>query len=168
VKNKQSTSQSGDSLMRNAMPKILVVDDEGGIRLTLAMILAVHGYETATAFSGEEAVQVASSFQPDCIVSDVMMGEVNGIDAAIEILHVLPNCKVLLISGNAGYGDLLEKARAKGFDFELLLKPVPPPDLLTKISQMLPRAADQLGGHCAHGTYTFPTIATSSRLLGLR
>ena len=95
------------------------------------------------------------------------MGGISGIEAAVEILRVLPYCKVLLISGNAGYGALLEKARAKGFDFELLLKPVPPPDLLTKISQMLSSAADQLGSHCAHGTYTFPTIATNSRLLGI-
>ena len=96
------------------------------------------------------------------------MGEMNGIEAAVEILRILPNCKVLLISGNAGYGDLLEKARAKGFDFELLLKPVPPPDLLAKIAQMLPNAADQPGGYCAHGHHAFPTIATNSRLLGLR
>ena len=74
--------------MRNAMPKILVVDDEGGIRLALAIILALNGYETATAFSGEEAVQVASSFQPDCIVSDVRMGGINGIGAAVEILRI--------------------------------------------------------------------------------
>jgi CheY-like chemotaxis protein len=62
------------SVMCNTRPKILVVDDEGGIRLTLAVIFAMHGYETATAFSGEEAVQVACSFHLDCIVSDVMMG----------------------------------------------------------------------------------------------
>ncbi len=154
--------------MRNAIPKILVVDDEGGIRLTVALTLAMHGYETATAFSGEEAVRVAGSFRPDCIVSDVVMGEMNGIEAAIEILRILPDCKVLLISGNAGYGDLLEKARAKGFGFELLLKPVPPPDLLTKISQMLPGTAGQPVGCGAHGHHAFPTLAAPPRLLGLR
>ena len=56
-------------------------------------ILEFRDYETAQAYSGEEAVQVACSFQPDCIVSDVMMGEMNGIDAAIEILRTLPHCK---------------------------------------------------------------------------
>jgi CheY-like chemotaxis protein len=129
--------------MRNTIPKILVVDDEGGIRLTLAVILAMHGYETATAFSGEEAVKVAHSFQPDCIVSDINMGAMNGIEAAIEVLGVLPQCRVLFISGNAGYGDLLGNARARGFDFEILLKPVPPPELLAKISQILSSPADQ-------------------------
>lgn len=117
--------------------KILVVDDEHAIAYTLAMILDCRGYETATAHSGEEAIQVAASFQPDCIVSDVMMGEMNGIDAAIEIMRFLPGCKVLFISGNAGYGDVLEQARAKGYNFQILLKPVPPIELLDRIAQML-------------------------------
>jgi CheY-like chemotaxis protein len=121
--------------------KILVVDDERAIAATLAKILEYLGYETAKAYSGEEAVQLACSFQPDCIVSDVMMGEMNGIDAAIEILRTLPSCKVLLVSGNAGYGDLLENARANGFDFEILLKPVPPPELLARIAQILSNSA---------------------------
>ncbi len=121
--------------------KILVVDDERSIAATLARILEYRGYETAKAYSGEEAVQMACSFQPDCIVSDVMMGAMNGIDAAIEILRTLPYCKVLFISGNAGYGDLLENARAKGFDFEIMLKPVPPPELLARIEQILSNAA---------------------------
>jgi CheY-like chemotaxis protein len=117
--------------------KILVVDDNHAIVTTLATILQYQGYETAKAYSGEEAVQLACSFQPDCIVSDVMMGAMNGIDAAIEISHTLPHCKILLISGNAGYGSLLEKARANGFEFELLLKPVPPAELLSRIARLL-------------------------------
>jgi CheY-like chemotaxis protein len=61
----------------------------------------------------------------------------NGVEAAIEILRTLPKCKVLFISGNAGYPELLGNARAKGFNFEVLAKPIPPPELLAKISQIL-------------------------------
>jgi two-component system OmpR family response regulator len=129
--------------MLNKRPKILVVDDERAIASTLAIILEYRGYEAATAFSGEEAVQRACSFQPDCIVSDIIMGPMNGIEAAVEILAAIPQCRVLFISGNAGYGDLLEEARAKGFNFEVLQKPVPPPDLLAKISQILLNPDDQ-------------------------
>jgi CheY-like chemotaxis protein len=129
--------------MPNKKHRILVVDDEGGIRLTLAAILGMHGYQTATACSGEEAVQMACLFQPDCVVSDVMMGAMNGIEAAIEILGVLPECKVLFVSGNAGYGDLLGNARTKGYNFEVLLKPVPPPELLRMLSQVLSNPATQ-------------------------
>src|ERR1035438_9017047 len=116
--------------------KILVVDDDQVIASTLAIILRSRSYETATAFSGEEAIQVASSFQPDCIVSDIAMGVMNGVEAAIEILGVLPRCKVFFISGNVCCADLLEKARAKGFDFEVLQKPLPPPEMLARIDQI--------------------------------
>jgi CheY-like chemotaxis protein len=57
-------------------------------------------------------------------VSDVLMAEMNGVDAAIEILATLPQCKVLFISG--GYGDILKRAQANGYDFEVLAKPVSP------------------------------------------
>lgn len=126
-----------EDAMLNRRHKILVVDDERTIVSACTTILESQGYETAAAYSGEEAVQMASSFHPDCIVSDIMMGVMNGVEAAIEISGVLPQCRVLFISGNAGYGDLLEKARAKGFHFELMLKPVPPAELLAKLSQIL-------------------------------
>jgi two-component system OmpR family response regulator len=126
--------------------KILVVDDERAIAATLAQILGSRGYETATAFSGEEAILKAHSFQPDCIVSDVTMGAMNGIDAATEILRALPYCKVLFISGDAGYGNLLENARAKGIVFHVLLKPVPPAELLTRLAQILSNSGTQREG----------------------
>ena len=131
-------THDGQAAMSQKKYRILVVDDERGIVATLAEILESRGYEAATAFSGEEAIRVACSFRPDCILSDVTMGAMNGIDASIEILRALPACKVLLVSGDAGYGDLLEKARAKGFDLQVLLKPVHPIELLTRIAQMLP------------------------------
>jgi CheY-like chemotaxis protein len=56
----------------------------------------------------------------------------NGVDAAMEILRAQPKCKVLFISGNAGYRDLIGKAKAKGFKFEVLEKPISPPKLLGK------------------------------------
>jgi CheY-like chemotaxis protein len=60
--------------MLNKKHKILVVDDQQAIVSARATILESQGYETASAFSGEEAVQVAYSFHPDCIVSDITMG----------------------------------------------------------------------------------------------
>jgi CheY-like chemotaxis protein len=127
--------QQGTAMLKQH--KILVVDDEQAIASARATILEWQNYETATAYSGEEAVQVASSFQPDCIVSDIAMGTMNGVEAAMEILGVLPRCKVFFISGNVCCADLLEQARAKGFDFEVLQKPLPPPDMLARISLLL-------------------------------
>ena len=129
--------------MLNKRLKILVVDDEHAIAITLATILGYQGYETATAYSGEEAIQVACSFQPNLILCDVIMGAMNGVDAAMEILRAQPKCKVLFISGNAGYRDLLKEASAEGFNFEVLEKPFSPPELLGKVSKILSYRPDQ-------------------------
>jgi CheY-like chemotaxis protein len=122
--------------------RILVVDDEQTIANMLADVFAFEGYEAATAFSGEQAIVVARSFKPDFLVSDVVMGGMNGIEAAINILSTLPQCKVLFVSGNAMYTDTpgsssLKQAYAKGFHFEMIQKPVRARELLDRISQIL-------------------------------
>lgn len=113
--------------------KVLVADDERVIADTLAMILTQSGFETRAVYSGEQALEVAATFQPEMLISDVIMADVNGIDAAIEIRRMLPGIKVLLFSGQAATADLLEKARARGYDFEILAKPVHPQDLLARM-----------------------------------
>jgi CheY-like chemotaxis protein len=114
-------------------PKVLVVDDERVIADTLAMILNQSGFEARAVYSGEKAVELAASFTPDMLITDVIMADLNGIDAAIMIRALLPNIKILLFSGQAATADLLEKARAKGYEFEILAKPVHPQDLLSRL-----------------------------------
>ena len=116
-----------------ARPKVLVVDDERVIADTLAMILNQSGFEARAIYSGEGALELAASFVPDMLISDVIMADLNGIDAAIRIKELLPGIKVLLFSGQAATADLLEKARAQGYEFEILAKPVHPQDLLSRL-----------------------------------
>ena len=114
-------------------PKVLVVDDERIIADTLAMILNQSGFEARAVYSGEKAVEQASLFEPQMLITDVIMADLNGIDAAIQIRAILPQVKVLLFSGQAATADLLEKARTQGYEFEILAKPVHPQDLLNKL-----------------------------------
>lgn len=116
-----------------AKPKVLVADDERVIADTLAMILNQSGFEARAVYSGEKALEIAPSFQPDMLISDVIMADLNGIDAAIRIRILVPRIKILLFSGQAATADLLENARTKGYEFEILAKPVHPQDLLTKL-----------------------------------
>ena len=117
----------------HAKPKVLVVDDERVIADTLAMILNQSGFDARSVYSGEKALESAASFEPDMLISDVIMADLNGIDAAIRIRALLPSIKILLFSGQAATADLLEKARAKGYEFEILAKPVHPQDLLSRL-----------------------------------
>lgn len=114
-------------------PRVLVADDEQVIANTLAIILNGAGFEARAVFSGEKAVEAIDSFQPDMLISDVIMTGMTGIEAAIITRNRLPKCKILLFSGQAATADLLEKARADGHEFEILAKPVHPTDLLAKL-----------------------------------
>ncbi len=120
-------------MSNNAKPKVLVADDERVIADTLAMILDQSGFETRAVYSGEKALELAETFRPDMLISDVIMADVNGIEAAIRMRALLPEIKILLFSGQAATADLLEKARADGYEFEILAKPVHPHDLLSRL-----------------------------------
>jgi DNA-binding response OmpR family regulator len=114
-------------------PKVLVADDERVIADTLAIILNQSGFEATAVYTGEKAVEVARTLQPDMLISDVIMTDLNGIDAAIRIREMLPGCKILLFSGQAATADLLDRARNQGHEFEILAKPVHPQDLLARL-----------------------------------
>jgi CheY-like chemotaxis protein len=114
-------------------PRVLVVDDERVIADTLAIILNQNGFDASAVYTGTAAVDRARETKPDLIISDVIMPDMNGIEAAIRIRQALPGCKILLFSGQAATADLLEKARAQGHEFEILAKPVHPQDLLAKL-----------------------------------
>lgn len=121
------------STTKKTKPRVLVADDEHVIANTLAIILNQSGFEAHAVYSGEKAVEMAESLQPDMVISDVIMTGMTGIDAAIRIRSLLPKCKILLFSGQAATADLLEKARTQGHEFEILAKPVHPTDLLAKL-----------------------------------
>lgn len=116
-----------------AKPRVLVADDERVIADTLAIILNQSGFEARAVYSGEKAVELAADFKPEMLISDVIMGGLSGVDAAIRIREALPQVKILLFSGHAATSDLLEGARRQGLEFEILAKPVHPQDLLARL-----------------------------------
>ena len=116
-----------------ASHNVFVVDDEPVIALTLAAILKQSGYSAVAFTHPLEALKSAESDAPTILISDVMMPELNGIDLAIRMKKICPECKVLLFFGQANTQTLLETALANGNHFELIGTPVHPTDLLRKI-----------------------------------
>jgi DNA-binding NtrC family response regulator len=112
---------------------IFVVDDEAVIASSLAAILQMNGFSARFFTSPLEALAAARSKSPDLVISDVAMPGISGIDLAIQMRAQHPNCKILLFSGQAATSDLLEGARAQGYDFRLLQKPVHPSQFLSEI-----------------------------------
>jgi CheY-like chemotaxis protein len=120
-----------------ARPTILVVDDEAVIADTLGMILEGNGFRVAIAYDGKSALKISRTVLPDLLLSDVAMPGMSGIDLAIEIQQSIPNCKVLLFSGQASTSDLLGAARHTGREFTILAKPLHPTELLCRLSDTL-------------------------------
>ena len=120
-------------LSSSARPRVLVVDDERVIADTLSMILNQCGFDAKPVYSGESALDAVEEFDPQMVISDVIMADLNGIEAAIRIRAMRPEIKILLFSGQAATADLLEKAHQAGYEFEILAKPVHPQDLINRL-----------------------------------
>ena len=116
---------------------VYVVDDEKVIATTLAAILQNSGFEARSFVDPLEALLAAEFQEPDLLITDVMMPQLNGVDLGVQFKAIHPQCKVLLFSGQAKTSDLLKDARGKGHHFELLNKPVHPTELLTAIQELI-------------------------------
>jgi CheY-like chemotaxis protein len=117
--------------------RIFVVDDEPVIASTLATILQMNGFSARFFTSPLEALIAAETKAPDLLISDVTMPGISGVDLAIRMKTQHPRCKVLLFTAHPGSVALLEDARAQGHDFRLLLKPIPPRELLAEIGRIV-------------------------------
>jgi DNA-binding NtrC family response regulator len=120
----------------NEKRRIFVVDDEQVIAWSLAMILHQQGFEAKSFTEPLAALMAARSEAPELLISDVVMPQLSGIELAIQLREFCPDCKVLLFSGQAATANLLDAARERGYDFEILAKPVHPEDLLRKIQSV--------------------------------
>lgn len=114
--------------------KIFVVDDEKCIADTLVVILRQSGYEATAFYNAQSALDGVEAGCPELIISDVMMPGLNGVEMAVLLKERCPACKILLFSGQAATADVLERARGRGYDFELLAKPIHPTDLLARVA----------------------------------
>lgn len=117
-------------------PVVLVVDDESTIADTLAEILKLKGYAAMPVYDGESALESALLMPPELLISDVILPGMSGIELAITVRRIFPDCKVLLFSGQASTSDLLASANNQGHHFTLLTKPVHPSELLARVTEV--------------------------------
>lgn len=123
-------------LLTSERPRGLVADDERIIADTLAMILNQNGYEAAPVYGGRLAVEKARHWRPDLFLSDVSMPEMDGIQAAMEICTMFPDCRVLLFSGDPNCRLLVPATYFNAHVFDFIEKPIPPRDLLGRLRKL--------------------------------
>lgn len=104
------------------MKKVLVVDDEKNIQVSLASILEDEGYHTFFASSGEEALEKIGNIKPDAVLLDIWLPGIDGLETLERILSDDPSQIVVMISG---HGNITTAVRAvKLGAYEFLEKPL--------------------------------------------
>ncbi len=114
-----------------------MVDDESAIADTVTEILCRSGYAATAAYDGNEALETALVNPPELLITDVVLPGMTGIELAIAIKRIFPDCKILLFSGQAATSDLMASACSAGHHFTLLAKPIHPKDLLARVATTL-------------------------------
>lgn len=136
------SSEKGVILISGRKARVLVIDDDSSVADTLAMVLNASGFDATAAYSGETALELARLMAFDNVVADVMMEPMNGIQTALAISHIHPDCQVLLISGNERTSQLLQDAIDAGHAFTILAKPVYPTVIINYLRGAVAPVAD--------------------------
>ncbi|MBR6065406.1 MAG: sigma-54-dependent Fis family transcriptional regulator [Paludibacteraceae bacterium] len=113
------------------MAKILIIDDERGIRNTLREVLADEGYEVEVAENGKQGLEMAQAKSYDLIYSDIKMPEVDGLEVLSKISEFRAQnsdsfesieCPIVMISGHGDIETAVQALKMGAYDF--LLKPL--------------------------------------------
>ncbi len=118
--------------------RLLVVDDEAGVREALKQVLEFDGHEVRTANSGAQAVMLYPDVRPQVVFLDVKMAGLDGLDTLSQLIEIDPAAVVVMISGHANIATAIEATRRGAFDF--LEKPLDSDRLLVTLRNALGRA----------------------------
>jgi CheY-like chemotaxis protein len=104
--------------------RLLLVDDNADALLMLASLLELEGYEVHTASDGRGALDAAERLQPDVVLLDIGLPDINGYEVA-RLLRAQPALRDILLVAVTGYGQAADRRRsaAAGFDHHLV-KPI--------------------------------------------
>jgi len=124
--------------MVNRKTKILVVDDEEAMREVLEMRLQGWGYDVQSACDGHEAQEMALSYSPDLVISDVVMPELSGLDLLRSLKADCPDRPVVLVTAQGSIDLAVEAMKQGARDF--ITKPLD----YAKLKAILQAAEDEL------------------------
>ncbi len=117
------------------MARLVVVDDEKGIREALAQVFEYEGHDVRVAGDGPDALLTAESFHPDVIFLDVKMPGMDGLDVLARLRTECPGALVVMISGHGTIETAIEATRNGAYDF--LEKPLDTDRLLVTLRRAL-------------------------------
>ena len=120
------------------MKRILIVDDEQLTADTLGIIFRKSGFESRVAYSVEDALECARSFDPELILCDITMPGRDGIELMDVLGRERPQCRVLVLTGYySNLRSVREQIARMPQRTHILTKPCPPEELLREAGAML-------------------------------
>lgn len=143
--------------------RILVVDDDETLRLSLRLILEMSGYEVSDACDGQQAVETVAeqinSF--DAVILDVNMPRLNGIDALCRIREMNPQIFCLILTAHSNIKDAVTAIKNGAFDY--VEKPVEPERLLSLL-----KSAEQANQLVEKAVFSAPQVefAQGRKIIG--
>jgi two-component system, NtrC family, nitrogen regulation response regulator NtrX len=115
--------------------RVLVVDDEAGIRQALKQVLEYENLEVRVAASGGEAISLYAEFRPHLVFLDVKMAGLDGLETLTRLRHLDPRAQIVMISGHGTIATAVEATQRGAFDF--LEKPLDTDRLLLTVRNAL-------------------------------
>jgi DNA-binding response OmpR family regulator len=115
--------------------RVLIVDDEDTLRLTIKTRLASAGFETESAVDGEEALEKLKGASFDVVLLDINMPRMDGITALGVIADLYPNTDVIMLTGFADFSTAIECLKKGAKDY--LVKPIDTTELITRLRSLL-------------------------------
>lgn len=118
------------------VPKILIVDDEVKMCFTLTKLFELSNYSVAIAHNGLEALDKIDSFQPHCILLDIRMPQMNGVEVLKKVKQEHPEIVVIMTTAMATEESQEECLNAGAAEY--LIKPIDFKTLLETIKNCVP------------------------------
>lgn len=114
-------------------PKVLVVDDEKGLRVGTKRLLELEGYEVDAAQNGTEGIAFGTSSEYDLAIIDLKMPDVDGLQVLKQIRNIHPNTVCFIATAYPGFDTATESAKLGAFNY--IPKPFTPEELLNNLKQ---------------------------------
>jgi DNA-binding response OmpR family regulator len=120
----------------NFRPLTYIVNDETMIAGSLAAILRRNGLHAMAFTDPRRALSQARLIPPQLLVVDLALPAISGVDLAVAMSEIVPNCRFLFLYSSSQAQTLLDRPRRRGYCFELVSKPINPRVLFAKCNRL--------------------------------
>lgn len=117
------------------MPKVLIVDDQYGVRSLLQLVFQEEGYQVITAVNGRDALRQVERWRPEVVIMDIKMPIMGGLEALPRIKALAPATEVIIMTAYVEAASLAEVWRLGASDF--IYKPFDLEELKGKVRELL-------------------------------